>query len=506
MKPWIGIAAALYPRNWREQYGEEFRALLDDVKPGWRIFANVLGGALKMQITSGTGWLKLAAATAVAGAIVAAAASFAVAPHYVSSAVMQVVPQADPLRPTSPQALQQRAADRVVQMQTDILSRGSLAQLIQKPSLDLYKRERQRMPMEDVVQEMRRHIRIQAHSSVEGGMAPIVLSISFEYPDQVKAQAVLRELVTKFAEQNFTINRFRDALYRAFWKDEAAAHQAKPAPPPPVGEIVVVLDPPSLPNKPMWPNRIAFLAWGLGSGLLLGLLAGLARRQPRRVWQVAGFAAAGCVLAGAASFLIPDRYTSTAVMRITSAQITEDPLATAPAAPTATGILGQMAPGILSFESLSAIIQKPRLNLYPEERAKKPMEDVVRNMLARDLRIIALNPGSGSSGAVSAFTISFSYSDRYKAQAVVREFVTAFTEQNVLRARANASQMSATLRDIHMHKAGENLEVLDPASFPEAPASPNRPIIALLGLAVGLLLGALTLRLRQPRTPAMQAA
>ncbi len=43
-----------------------------------------------MQMTNGRGWLKLSAATAVAGALVAVAASFAVAPRYVSSAVMVV--------------------------------------------------------------------------------------------------------------------------------------------------------------------------------------------------------------------------------------------------------------------------------------------------------------------------------------------------------------------------------------------------------------------------------
>ena len=64
MKRWIARAAGLYPRSWREEYGAEFDALLDDVKPGWRAFANVLGGAMKMHLTTGTNWLKLVAATA----------------------------------------------------------------------------------------------------------------------------------------------------------------------------------------------------------------------------------------------------------------------------------------------------------------------------------------------------------------------------------------------------------------------------------------------------------
>ena len=55
---WIALAAALYPKNWRQEYGDEFAALLDDTKPGWRVFANALGGAIAMQIAKGTSSLK----------------------------------------------------------------------------------------------------------------------------------------------------------------------------------------------------------------------------------------------------------------------------------------------------------------------------------------------------------------------------------------------------------------------------------------------------------------
>jgi len=108
MKRWIERAAALYPRSWREEYSAEFAALLSDVKPGWRVFGNVLGGAMRMQITTGTSWLKLAGAMAIAGAVVAAGVSFTVPPKYVSTAVITVTAQPDPLRPLPPQALYQQ--------------------------------------------------------------------------------------------------------------------------------------------------------------------------------------------------------------------------------------------------------------------------------------------------------------------------------------------------------------------------------------------------------------
>src|SRR5581483_8610398 len=47
----------------------------------------------------------------------------------------------------------------------------------------------------------------------------------------------------------------------------------------------------------------------------------------------------------------------------------------------------------------------------------------------------------------SAFAISFSYTDRYKAQAVVRELVTKFTEQKVTVLRNQASLTASFLSD-----------------------------------------------------------
>ena len=44
-----------------------------------------------------------------------------------------------------------------------------------------------------------------------------------------------------------------------------------------------------------------------------------------------------------------------------------------------------------------------------------------------------------------------------------------------------------------------NLEVLDPASLPKRPSSPNRLVIAAMGLAGGLLIGALTAAVARTR-------
>jgi uncharacterized protein involved in exopolysaccharide biosynthesis len=52
--------------------------------------------------------------------------------------------------------------------------------------------------------------------------------------------------------------------------------------------------------------------------------------------------------------------------------------------------------------------------------------------------------------------------------------------------RRQAAETSANLEE---HKAGENLEVLDPASDPQQPIEPHRPEWAAIGTGLGLLLG-----------------
>jgi hypothetical protein len=65
---------------------------------------------------------------------------------------------------------------------------------------------------------------------------------------------------------------------------------------------------------------------------------------------------------------------------------------------------------------------------------------------------------------------------------VVRELVSKFTEGNAAAERAlHRDKMPGSLA----------LEVLDPATLPATPVSPNRPAAAAIGLLAGMLLGSL---------------
>src|SRR3954467_3187813 len=167
-----------------------------------------------------------------AGLVRATVVAFLWPDTYISTAVMRITPQQVPSN-LVPSAVSSQMADRLQQMQTEILSRGSLSEIIQKPSLDLYKKERLKLPMEDIVQEMRnKYIRISplADSGSGGGGGrrfASAFAVSFFYTDRYTAQAVVRELVTKFTEQNVTVQRNQASLTTNFLKDELKSAKEK---------------------------------------------------------------------------------------------------------------------------------------------------------------------------------------------------------------------------------------------------------------------------------------
>jgi uncharacterized protein involved in exopolysaccharide biosynthesis len=150
----------------------------------------------------------------------------------------------------------------------------------------------------------------------------------------------------------------------------------------------------------------------------------------RHVSWIVGPMLAGTVIAIVVAFALPNVYISQAEMQITPAQISESIVKTTVNQQLTERIL-QMENEILSRTSLSNIIQDPRLDLYKPDRASKPMEDVIETMRTRDIKIkIDSLPGDGLRRA-SAFSISFSYPDRLKAQQTVQALMTKFQDSNL---------------------------------------------------------------------------
>ena len=474
MRRWMLLAAKLYPRAWRERYSEEFEALLEDYRPNWREVADVMRGAVKMQIKMGKGYLTIVAAMAVAGAIVAGVVAFRAPSKYVSTAVVQMAPQ------------------EVEPFETKFLSRTFLTTLICNPKLGLYPATIRPSTMEAAVHEMQRDLRVnrvEAHGP--GGATAPALRISFSYPDRSKARDVVAAIAAE-AVDDHGWNAMRQFIWHDLWP-----HEAPPAPLP----HAQLLSPASVPGKPVGPNRLSLIATGIGAGLLLGALVGFAVRRPKRALLLAGFAlggaAVGIQVALVVIFAVPDAYTSTATVLVSPPIFPERPSGAAMTA-SMDARFRRAQEEALNEAGLAAIVQDRRLDLYKSERAREPLEKVIETMRARDLVIRPLDTEATAPSSVRGISISFTYPDRYKAKEVVEGIVTRLVNahfQDAQRTMQSAIAGDETRELLERH-LGDNLEVIDFASLPQGGVVPGSWTFAAVGMGLGVLAGWLLLARR----------
>jgi hypothetical protein len=176
---------------------------------------------------------------------------------------------------------------------------------------------------------------------------------------------------------------------------------------------------------------------------------------------------AGMLMGLGASYLRKPQYVSRATLLMTPAPPMPDPTT------QLLHMVQREQAQVFSRTRLSAIINKPQLDLYSDERKQTPLDDVVDEMRS-NIRIdyMAL-PGRGA----VAFNIRFSYMDKVKAQQTVNSLINAFMVENL---------ETHTGEQGRLH--GYVLEVLDVATLPVTSASPNRYQYASLGSLLGFLL------------------
>jgi polysaccharide chain length determinant protein (PEP-CTERM system associated) len=178
-----------------------------------------------------------------------------------------------------------------------------------------------------------------------------------------------------------------------------------------------------------------------------------------RSWIV-GPTFAGLVIAVVVAFWWPDTFISRAVMRITPQQISERLVPSNISTQMAERLLA-MQQQIESRTQLQELIQRPSLNLYPKERQRKPMEDVIEEMRkAITITLLDVSASGPQQHVASAFQIEFKYADKYKAQAVVRELVSKFTEETNNQLRQQANTTTQFLND-QLKAAKDALDTLD---------------------------------------------
>jgi hypothetical protein len=246
------LAATLYPRWWRERYGEEFAALLEDARPGFGGTLDVAKSAIGVRFASPPS-KRVLWATVALGLAGSVTAVLAVRPQYSSVATVSPEPAGVP----SLAAQTQR-----------IYSRTGRSMMIRE--FDLYQDERRKMPTDDVLELFRSNLHVAQTASGEA-------RIEFIYTDPSVASIVVRSIVAKF--------------------DQPAALTNTPTDPYLLGRL-----------------RAGFTGLVTGTSLmLLGvLLTRATRKAPLRVF--AACAAVG-IAAAVVGLTLPSTVTSTALLR-----------------------------------------------------------------------------------------------------------------------------------------------------------------------------------------------
>src|SRR4051812_11638107 len=149
----------------------------------------------------------------------------------------------------------------------------------------------------------------------------------------------------------------------------------------------------------------------------------------RHMAWILGPAFAGLVMAVVVAFLWPDTYVSSATIRVVPPQVPQN-LVPTNVNTAMSDRINAMYQQISSRSTLTNIVNV--YNLYPRERQRKPMEDVVEDM-RKAIKLGAVTPigDSGPNRQLAAFQISYSYENRLLAQKITAELVSRFMSANV---------------------------------------------------------------------------
>lgn len=178
----------------------------------------------------------------------------------------------------------------------------------------------------------------------------------------------------------------------------------------------------------------------------------IARRH--RSWILAP-AFAGLVLAVVTAFLWPDSYRASGMIRVVPPKVPNRLIQT-----NITEAMSQRVStiyqDIISRSTLTNLIQTH--NLYPDERKRLPMEDVVE-MMRSDIDVGQITGlRRGDSGA--AFRVQFSYSDKRIAQKVCTDLISRFIDLS-LSSRSSQSLITTEFFRDQLEVAKSEIDEID---------------------------------------------
>lgn len=295
MKRLTKFLVHLYPRRWRDRYGEELETLLEDVGHIWPHYPDIILEALRMRFQL-LNW-RFAGAFALAGLVLAVGFVLLAPPQYVSSAELEFVAQPG----VNPETFR-LDTERIM---SQILTRGAVASMIQHPRINLYASERLRLPLEDLVQQFREKDFHHEVTSVDSRHFRVTMSITADPKYRLQAA------VTSMAKQALAEHAVLSAsptLVGGIWSARVQRNTLFGS------ELRVRL--PAAPAQPTGPGFPAIAFAGMGFGVLASFLVATIRHRPAAYL----FAGAGAFTLGICSLGLPLQYETRTILLADSPQ------------------------------------------------------------------------------------------------------------------------------------------------------------------------------------------
>ena len=444
-----------------------------------------------------------------AALVIAVVVAFLWPDTYVSTATIRVVPPQVPEHLVSTN-VNSAMSQRINAMYQTISSRGNLTNIVNM--YNLYPRDRNRKPMEDIVEQLRKNVKV-------GSVVPLsqpsqnpreqqipAFQISFSYENRIVAQKVTADLVSRFITENTRERTTQSVLTTQFLKDQVESAKKE----------LDGID-----------NRLAQFRQNY-QGRLPEQLAQNSVQLSMLEQRIGN-------LNGALGRISQEKMLLESDLRTLKTQKTT--LAPTPEQSVArqkNQRLDQMDMEIIRLEGQLAALREHYRDTYPDVKRVVDQLAIARKMRDR----VAAMEEAASAGEEGTPTKRFDplydresrqidanierieaqlkakqlEADNYQkdiagterqirsvqtriesAPASEQQYAELLRDQQLAKVRyeemMRKQSQSAVAEELERRQQGETLELLDPASLPQSPTEPNRPMIVGAGVVIGLVLG-----------------
>jgi polysaccharide chain length determinant protein (PEP-CTERM system associated) len=449
---------------------------------------------------------------------------------YVSTAAIRVVPPQVPEK-FVPTNVNVQMAERVQSMAQTVLSRNTLTNIIQ--TYDLYRKDRNRLPMEDIIENMRKDIEIGGFRPLSDRERNAAFQLQFKYENRYVAQKVTRDLMTRFIDENIRERSMQSQMTTQFlreqWEEarreldaiEQKLTQFRVAN---LGRLPEQMDS-NMQQMTALDSKISALNASVSRAnqdklVLEGDLRGLrdklaALKKPYEVKTPQGRS-----VAMAADPVLDRMDTEINSLQRGLEQMLE---VYKPTYPDAQRLQARLRTAQRERE---AYVQRKLQAPSADPDSDEPETQVLALTPAQQRELIEVeSQATKLQGMLRARELEI---DRYlreisDAERKLKEVYQRIEvgpinlqayeqlrrDYNLAKARyddLNAKVTQSTLAtDLENRKQGETLEVLDLPSLPETPTEPNRPIIIGIGSGLGLIVGVLLIALRDLKDTSLKS-